>query len=170
MKTVTLKADESGQLWTENIEQWKKMCSGEACSICQAGGGPHPENGFAETGTAWVDLARHNVCLGAITLLSKVHVVEPFDLPKETQALFFLECMSAAKGLQNALNPIKLNYEARNNIQPHLHFKIYPRMPDDDYVGFPIHYRNTYIHTDEEIQSIQQAVRKQLAAEGYLKD
>lgn len=39
MKTVTLNADESGQLWTENIEQWKRMCSGEACQICQGGGG-----------------------------------------------------------------------------------------------------------------------------------
>ena len=117
-----------------------------------------------------MNLARENICRGHIGLVSKVQVVDPFDLPKETQALFFLECMSAAKGLQNALDPIKLNYEARNNMLPHLHFKIYPRTPDDDYVGFPIHYRNSYIHTDEEIHIIHKSVRDQLATDGYLQD
>ena len=44
---IELEANESGRLWAEDPEAWKRLCTTEACPLC--GEDPHPEWILAET-------------------------------------------------------------------------------------------------------------------------
>src|SRR5206468_7912442 len=66
-------------------------------------------------------------------VVSKAHVVEPYDLPADLAAAFWEETMIAAKALADLFDPVKMNYEIHGNTLPHLHLHLYPRYKDDPY-------------------------------------
>jgi diadenosine tetraphosphate (Ap4A) HIT family hydrolase len=125
---------------------------------------PHPEWMLAETDVCKISAWREGVLPGYACVLSKAHVVEPFELPEDQQARFFLDAMAAARGLAELFQPSKMNYEIHGNTVPHLHMHLFPRMPGDVYVGYPNHCRTLFIRSDEDIDAMRQAVRRALGA------
>ena len=123
---------------------------------------PHPEWILAETEICKISAWREGVLPGHARVLSKVHVIEPFDLDEESQVGFFLDAMAAARGLARLFSPAKMNYEIHGNTVPHLHMHLFPRLPGDVYVGYPNHCRTVFIRSDDEIDRMRQAIRAQL--------
>jgi diadenosine tetraphosphate (Ap4A) HIT family hydrolase len=53
-----------------------------------------------------------------------------------------------------------MNYEIHGNTLPHLHLHLYPRQPDDPYVGRPIDpNRSAVARTDDELAALAAAIR-----------
>jgi diadenosine tetraphosphate (Ap4A) HIT family hydrolase len=75
---------------------------------------------------------------GYVCVVSTTHVVEPFDLPQEHQAAFWLDVGSLARAVRDAVGSSKINYEIHGNTIPHLHPHVFPRYLDDPFTGGPI--------------------------------
>ena len=159
--TIELVAKQSGRLWSEDPGEWQRLCTPEGCPLCAED--PHPEWLLAETDVCRVSAGSEGVLPGYACVLSKRHVVEPFDLTEDEQAAFFLDAMAAARGLAKRFAAVKMNYEIHGNTVPHLHMHLFPRMPGDVYVGFPNHGRATFTRSAEEIARMREAVRAELA-------
>jgi diadenosine tetraphosphate (Ap4A) HIT family hydrolase len=159
--TITIEANESGRLWAEDPAAWEHLCTPEGCPMC--GPDPHPEWILAETKFCKITAWSEGVLPGYACVLSQRHVIEPFELDQRDQAGFFLDAMSAARGLARLFSPAKMNYEIHGNTVPHLHMHLFPRLPGDIYVGFPNHCRTTFIRSEEEIERMRRAVRAELA-------
>jgi diadenosine tetraphosphate (Ap4A) HIT family hydrolase len=159
--TIHLEANESGRLWSEDPEGWKRLLTPGGCPMC--GEDPHPEWLLAETELCRISAWSEAVLPGYACVLSKRHVIEPFELAEDEQAAFFLDCMAVARGLAKLFDSVKMNYEIHGNTVPHLHMHLFPRTPDDVYVGFPNHCRARFVRTEEEIALMRKAVRAQLS-------
>ena len=157
---IELEANESGRLWAEDPEAWKRLCTPEACPLC--GQDPRPEWILAETDVCKISAWSEAVIPGYACVVSKRHVIEPFELEDHEQASFFLDAMAAARGLTELFSSVKMNYEIHGNTIPHLHMHLFPRMPGDVYVGYPNHCRARFTRTDEEIGRMRRAVRAEL--------
>jgi diadenosine tetraphosphate (Ap4A) HIT family hydrolase len=159
--SIELEANESGRLWSENREAWERLCTPEGCPMC--GEDPRPEWTLAETDVCRISAWSEAVLPGYACVLSKRHVIEPFDPEEDDQAAFFLDAMAAARGLAKLFGSVKMNYEIHGNTVPHLHIHLFPRMPGDVYVGFPNHCRASFTRSGDEIAQMAKAVRAELA-------
>ncbi len=128
----------SGPGWGDP-EAWSALCSGTSCPIC-AGGTPHDI--LADFPSCWVTAAPVAPLPGYVVVVSKRHVVEPFQLTPVERLAFWEDTMAAAQALADLLRPVKMNYEVHGNTIPHLHMHIYPRFPGDPFEGRPIDPRN----------------------------
>ncbi len=68
----------------------------------------------------------HGRCIVAY----KDHVNELYELPPAELALFTQDVARAAKALQAAFNPAKINYGAYSDKLPHLHVHLVPKYVD----------------------------------------
>ena len=157
---IELEANESGRLWSEDPEAWGRLCTPEGCPMC--GKDPHPEWILAETDMRRISAWSEAVLPGYACVVSKRHVVEPFDLEEDEQAAFFLDALAAVRGLAKLFDSVKMNYEIHGNTVPHLHMHLFPRMPGDVYVGFPNHCRASFTRSEQEIAQMGEAVRAEL--------
>lgn len=67
--------------------------------------------------------------------------------------------MHVAAALADLYHLVKVNYEIHGNSIPHLHMHIYPRFPDDPFVGQPIDPRKASIFRNpEDIDRIRRAL------------
>lgn len=126
--------------------------------ICARGGPLHLLVALERT---WVASAVGPTILpGYAAVFSKRHVVEPFELTADEQAAFWEECMLVAGAIRDVFGPRKLNYEIHGNTVPHLHLHIYPRYPDDPFIGRPIDARESprYRHTAEDLARLREAI------------
>jgi diadenosine tetraphosphate (Ap4A) HIT family hydrolase len=64
-------------------------------------------------------------------------VAEPTELSPEEAAAYGLEVLWVARGLEQYLNPIKMNYNVLGNSVPHLHTHVIPRFAEDPRPGWP---------------------------------
>jgi diadenosine tetraphosphate (Ap4A) HIT family hydrolase len=158
--TLELEANESGRLWSDDPDGWRRLCTPEGCPMC--GDDPHPEWVLAETELCRISAWSEAVLPGYACVLSKRHVIEPFELAEDEQASFFLDAMATARGLANLFGSVKMNYEIHGNTLPHLHMHLFPRTPGDVGVGYPNHCRAQFTRTDEEISQMRTAVRSEL--------
>jgi diadenosine tetraphosphate (Ap4A) HIT family hydrolase len=126
---------ESPRAQWRNPKAWQALRSGRGCPICREAG---PQDIIAELKASWVTAPEVAPLPGYACVVSKRHVVEPFDLPRAERALFWEDAMLAAKALANVLRPIKMNYEIHGNTVPHLHLHLLPRFLGDPYEGGPI--------------------------------
>lgn len=124
---------------------------------------PHPEWILAETDSCRISAWPEAVLPGYACVLSKRHVVEPYELSEADQARFFIDALAAARGLAELLRPAKMNYEIHGNTVPHLHMHLFPRIPGDVYVGYPNHCRTLFTRTAADLAEMRQAVRAALA-------
>lgn len=76
--------------------------------------------------------------VGYVCVVSKRHVVEPFELLGDERTAFWEETLKAAEAVNRLFQPTKLNYEIHGNTIPHLHVHIFPRYAGDPFVGGPI--------------------------------
>jgi diadenosine tetraphosphate (Ap4A) HIT family hydrolase len=164
MATITIAASESGRLWADDPSAWARLCTPEGCPMC--GEERHPEWLLAETDVSKVSAAPEAVLPGYACVVSKVHVVEPFDLPNDEQMVFFADCMTAARGLAQLFAPAKMNYEIHGNTVPHLHMHLFPRTAGDVHVGYPNHCRTRFTRSGAELDQMRRAVQGAFANRG----
>ncbi len=164
---ITITPNASGQLWTQDPKQWRDLCSREGCPWCQ-GPGPPAEDIVAETERCWVTAPVVAAVPGYVCVSTKAHAVEPYELDEHLQVGFWLDAMATARGLADAVKPVKMNYEIHGNTIPHLHMHLFPRSPGDPYVGHAIHSRIVVTRTPEQLATIGDAIRTHLAACGRL--
>ena len=81
----------------------------------------------AELESIWVRTEPEPSVPGYVCVVSKRHVVEPFELPPDEMDAFWRESMRVAQAVAELLGPRKMNYEIHGNTIPHLHMHLYPR-------------------------------------------
>ncbi|HVW88506.1 MAG TPA: HIT family protein [Gaiellaceae bacterium] len=74
---------------------------------------------------------------GYALVLLKEHVREPHHLSPELQGEHFRELMRAARAIDRTFRPAKLNFSCYGNAEPHVHWHICPRYPDDPHPNMP---------------------------------
>ena len=158
---ITIEANASGRLWSENPDAWTRLSQPEGCPMCREAA--DREWVVAETRMCRVSARPEAVLPGYACVISKVHAVEPFELSAADQADFFLDAMLVASGLAALLQPTKMNYEIHGNTVPHLHMHLFPRTAGDVYVGYPNHCRTRFVRSDVELGRMGDAVRASLA-------
>jgi diadenosine tetraphosphate (Ap4A) HIT family hydrolase len=131
--------------------------SRDSCPICTQG---YPNDVLLELEASWVTAHRRAPLPGYVCVVSKVHVVEPFELPLKERARFWEELTRTAQGVAEATKPAKLNYEIHGNTVPHLHVHIYPRYPGDPFEGRPIDAsRNApFVRSDADLERLRAAI------------
>jgi diadenosine tetraphosphate (Ap4A) HIT family hydrolase len=170
-ESITLHANQSGRLWTEDPEAWARLCTPAGCPICsnpRPPEAPTPDWILAETPILWVTAEEDATLPGYACVCCKRHVVEPYELPPQEQAEFWQDSMLVAEALAELLQPVKMNYEIHGNTVPHLHMHLFPRMPGDVYVGYIIHSRARLTRSLEELQAMRAAIRGHLAEHNRL--
>lgn len=65
------------------------------------------------------------------------HVAEPTELSAEEAAQYWRELLDAGRRIEQALQPVKLNYDILGNSLPHLHTHVIPRYAEDPKPGWP---------------------------------
>lgn len=78
----------------------------------------------------WV-VGDHQFHPGYTLLLLKDHVRELHELPRKSQLELFDEVMTAGQVIVDLFAPWKMNYSCYGNLDPHLHWHLFPRQADD---------------------------------------
>jgi diadenosine tetraphosphate (Ap4A) HIT family hydrolase len=142
--------------WTDP-ERWRALRDGRACPICTHG---RPRDALAEFPTTWVSAGAEAPLPGYACVVSKRHVVEPFELPRAERAAFWEETLAVALALADLFEPVKLNYEIHGNTIPHLHVHLYPRFVDDPYDTGALRPRKaSFVRTEEELAALAHALQ-----------
>ena len=129
-----------------------------SCPICARG---EPLDIVAELATTWITAQVEAPLPGYVCVVSKRHVVEPFELPAAELVAFWQEAMLAARTVSELFRPTKMNYEIHGNTIPHLHLHLYPRFADDPYVGGPIDVRlASFSRSAEQLGAIREAFER----------
>ena len=128
----------------------------QLCPICRDS---RPPDLIAELPTVWVTAPPLAPLPAYLCVVAKRHVVEPFQLPPAELAAFWTECMSVAKALHEAVDPLKMNYEIHGNTIPHLHLHLYPRFRGDPHEGLTIDGRSTvFERSPDDLQRLRGAI------------
>ena len=139
---------------------WSLLRAGTACPICVRG---FPLDVVAEGSATWITAGREAPLPGYACVVSKRHVVEPFELPAGERAAFWEEAMAAARVVADLYRPVKMNYEVHGNVIPHLHLHLYPRTRDDPYdTGALVVHDAVFTRTDAELARLGAALRAAL--------
>jgi diadenosine tetraphosphate (Ap4A) HIT family hydrolase len=123
-----------GSIWDEP-ERWSVLVDGSACSICLQG---EPLGVLLERPASWITSDTRAITRGYLCVVSKRHVVEPFELNEDERQAFWDDVLFAAERLALLVKPVKVNYEIHGNTLPHLHAHVYARFRGDRFVGGPI--------------------------------
>jgi len=109
-------------------------------------------------------LFREQTHHGRCLLAHRHHTKEVFDLdPAESEA-FFRDLAKAARAIDAAVKPDKLNYGAFADKNPHLHFHIVPKFRDGPNWGstFTMMPEPKKLLSEAEYATLVQALRSQL--------
>lgn len=141
--------------WAD-AERWRALADGSSCPICIAS---RPRDVIAEFAATWVTAAREAQLPGYTCVVSKRHVVEPYELPSPERSLFWEEAMNTARVLAELTGAVKMNYGIHGNVIPHLHLHLWPRYVDDPYDvgGIPVG-RASFTRSDEQLAGIAAAL------------
>jgi diadenosine tetraphosphate (Ap4A) HIT family hydrolase len=129
----------SASAWSDPAS-WAKQRRPESCPICIRG---VPLDVLADFPATWITGGASAPLPGYACVVSKHHVVEPFELPVVASAAFWGDVMLAAAVVNRLFSPAKINYEIHGNTIPHLHLHLFPRFAGDPYEGGPIDPRRT---------------------------
>lgn len=104
------------------------------CLICdRIGQISRGENPFfvKELQTGYVVIGDHQHFSGYTLFLCKEHVSELFQLSPAFRAKFLEEMTLVAHAVSSAFGAEKMNYELLGNGDSHLHWHLFPRVPQD---------------------------------------
>lgn len=120
--------------WTDP-EKWEQVLTAEGCPFCPL----EPWDRFyVELPSSRVLIPEEAALPGYVLVVSKRHVVEPYQLAPDDSASFWTDCMRAAAAVACLIRPVKTNYEIHGNTVPHLHLHIFPRFIGDPFERGPI--------------------------------
>lgn len=159
MGFVEQRSDEAGPVMFLRIAQATPMpTSTLGCVVCERPAGK-PRDVLVELPHSWVT-APSAACLpGYVCVVSRVHVVEPFDL--DDGGAWWAECMAVARALDCELQPQRMNYEIHGNTVAHLHLHIFPRTDDDPFIGRPIDGSELrFLRTPSDLERLRQAIAR----------
>ena len=126
------------------------------CVICENPSG-RPQDVLVELSSSWVTAGRHACLPGYVCVVSRRHVVEPFELDDE--GAWWADCMLVARALNEELRPVKMNYEIHGNTIPHLHLHLYPRTAEDPFVGQPIDgAARLFVRSPEDLERLHRVI------------
>jgi diadenosine tetraphosphate (Ap4A) HIT family hydrolase len=146
-----------GGVWAD-LDEWARRCQPDGCVICTAG---HPYGIIGELTGSWVTTDPAVAVYGYACVISKVHAAEPYELSEPDQMQFWRDSMAVAAELADLLRPVKMNYEIHGNTLPHLHMHLFPRRPDDPFVGRPIDAREVHHrYSEDELARLRAAVAR----------
>jgi diadenosine tetraphosphate (Ap4A) HIT family hydrolase len=122
-----------------------------------------PTDVIAESAYCWVTAPEAAPLPGYVCVVSKTHVTEPFDLPPDQQAAFWLDVCRTARAVRDTVAAQKINYEIHGNTIAHLHLHVLPRYTDDPFVGGPIDGSIRRFHRAPHVlEELAQAVQREL--------
>ncbi|HYD53697.1 MAG TPA: HIT family protein [Gemmatimonadaceae bacterium] len=127
----------------------------QPCPICRDGG---PQGAFAELEVSTVVLPDPAPLRGYAVLFLRRHAVELYELSDDEANAFMRDLRRLARAVQQATGAPKLNYEIHGNTIAHLHLHLFPRYPDDPFVGRPIHPRETTAYPPAEYARLRRAI------------
>ncbi len=114
------------------------------CSICQRvslwKGGRNPYF-IQEFENSIFIVGDHQFHKGYSLLLLKEHVRELHELDSTVQVALFQELMAAGRALAVTFKPWKMNYSCYGNLDPHIHWHLFPR-----YDSEPDHLNHPWLH------------------------
>lgn len=122
-------------------------CTVHNCTVCdrltlwQAGRNPHFIHEFEHSIFVIGDHQYHR---GYAQIILKQHVIELHELAPAVQAAHFREVMIATDALVNTFQPSKMNHACYGNLDPHLHWHLFPRYTSD-----PDHGKQPWLHAAE---------------------
>lgn len=127
------------------------------CVICARG---VPLDLLIELPSTWVTAAQEAPLPDYVCVVSKIHVIEPFELRGEARRAFWDDVSTVAEAVQRATGSPKINYEIHGNTIPHLHLHLYPRFSGDPYEGAPIDPTAGYVfrRSDEDLARLRNAI------------
>jgi diadenosine tetraphosphate (Ap4A) HIT family hydrolase len=105
------------------------------CGICagleaiRAGKVP---NLIAELDNSFVVLGDAQFYRGYCILLAKHHASELFELPLDKARGLSDELRAVAEAIHDVVHPLKLNYECLGNLEPHIHWHVFPRYESEE--------------------------------------
>lgn len=94
------------------------LVDGSTCPICRQG---EPLLVLLEMQASWVTAPPTAPLPGYVCVVSKRHVVEPYQLRPIERQMWWEEVMLAAEAITELLRSPKMNYEIHGNTIPHLH-------------------------------------------------
>ena len=98
------------------------------CVICAGGG---PADVLVELDASDVTVPLEPASPDYACVVSRSHVVEPFELGGLHRRRYFEEVMLTARALRDVTGATKINYEIHGNTIPHLHTHLYAKFSGD---------------------------------------
>jgi diadenosine tetraphosphate (Ap4A) HIT family hydrolase len=113
---------------------------------------------IAELPRSWLILGDAQFYRGYCVILAKRHVTEPFLLPRGEAHELLDELLAVGKSIAAVTKPFKLNYECLGNLEPHVHWHVFPRYAEDPLRTAPVWVRPE----SERKAALQEADRRAL--------
>ena len=108
--------------------------SEQQCGICagieKIRAGKFPDF-IAELEHSYVILGDAQFYRGYCILFAKHHAHELFQLPRDEALALSDEVRSVGEAIFNVVKPLKLNYECLGNLEPHVHWHVFPRYENE---------------------------------------
>src|ERR1700756_2968519 len=92
----------------------------------------------AELPHSFVILGDTQFYRGYCVLLAKRHVNEIHLMPPDEARALFDETIAVGRAIALATWPLKLNYECLGNLEPHVHWHVFPRFEADAMCAAPV--------------------------------
>ena len=141
--------------WTDP-ETWAERLTPEGCPFCPM----EPWSIHVELPASWVLIPEEAVLPRYVLVVSKRHVIEPYELLPDESPQFWADAMRAAAAVASVVRPVKMNYEIHGNTIPHLHIHVFPRFRGDPFERGPIdpHAVTPTRRTLAEIEALRAAI------------
>lgn len=159
--------EKRGKSFHYNYDDYLKGSQEESCLFCNDY--PAPKGIFEianlNYSIAYIERTAQGRLFGKGFVISKLHVVDFEEMPKEDMAGFMSDIQVVAKALHKITGAIKINYEIHGNTGPHLHCHLFPRYLDDDFPGLSINYQlvePSPYESDEEFMWFVEQMRAEL--------
>jgi diadenosine tetraphosphate (Ap4A) HIT family hydrolase len=85
---------------------WERMVAPEGCPICQRG---QPLDVLVELRASWATGGTEAPLPGYLCVVSKTHVIEPFELRENERAAFWDDVMRVAAAAVSVTGAVKMN-------------------------------------------------------------
>ncbi|MGH7914177.1 MAG: HIT family protein [Candidatus Binataceae bacterium] len=92
----------------------------------------------AELPRSFVILGDAQFYRGYCVVLARRHVSEVHLMPPDEARELFDETIAVGRAIAVATRPLKLNYECLGNLEPHVHWHVFPRFKTDAMRAAPI--------------------------------